>query len=180
MKIGGGVTALFASSEYDKGDIIMQKSMNINYPIKINKAIENIKPLYYDLVKDIYTLIIQDKQLPRQKQDESKATYSMWLDSEDYFIDWQNWSAKKIKRFVDATSYPYDNAKAYLNGKIVKFIDVEVVDDVKVENRKRHIGKVIFIQDSPVIVCKKGLLKLVDIRDEKDNKLMINFRSRFK
>ena len=171
---------MFASSEYDKGDIIMQKSMNINYPIKINKAIENIKPLYYDLVEDIYTLILEDKQLPRQKQDDKKATYSMWLDSEDYFIDWQNWSAKKIKRFVDATSYPYDNAKAYLNDKIIKFINVEIIDDVKVENRKRHIGKVIFIQDSPIIVCKKGLLKLVDIRDENDCKLNINFRSRFK
>jgi len=176
----GGVTALFASNEYDKGDIIMQKSMNINYPIKINSAIEQIKPLYYDLVEDIYTLILEDKQLPRQKQDENKATYSMWLDGEDYFIDWQNWSAKKIKRFVDATSYPYDNAKAYLNGKVVKFIDVKVLEDVKVKNRKRHIGKVIFIQDSPVIVCKKGLLKLVDIQDENDDNLMINFRSRFK
>ena len=175
----GGVTALFASNEYDKGDIIMQKSMNINYPIKINSAIEQIKPLYYDLVEDIYTLILEDKQLPRQKQDENKATYSMWLDGEDYFIDWQNWSAKKIKRFVDATSYPYDNAKAYLNGKVVKFIDVKVLEDVKVKNRKRHIGKVIFIQDSPVIVCKKGLLKLVDIQDENDDNLMINFRSRF-
>jgi len=174
-----GVTALFASSEYDKGDIIMQKSMHINYPIKINKAIENIQPLYYDLLEDIYTLMLQDKQLPQQKQDESKATYSMWLDSEDYFIDWQNWSAKKIKRFIDATSYPYDNAKAYLNDKVVKFIDVEVVDDIEVENRKRHIGKVVFIQDRPIIVCKKGLLKLVDIRDENDKNLIVNFRNRF-
>jgi methionyl-tRNA formyltransferase len=171
---------LFASSEYDRGDIIMQKSMYIDYPIKIDKAIKQIKPLYAKLTCDIYSLIQEDKELPRVKQDENKATYSMWLDSEDYFIDWQNWSAKKIKRFVDAVGYPYDNAKAYLNGEIVKFIDVEVIDNAKVKHRKRHIGKVIFIKDGcPVVVCKKGLLKLVDIRDKDDNKLMINFRSRF-
>ena len=172
---------MFASSEYDRGDIIMQKSMHINYPIKIDKAIEQIKPLYAKLTCDIYSLIQEDKELPRAKQDESKATYSMWLDSEDYFIDWQNWSARKIKRFVEATGFPYDNAKVYLNGEVVKFIDVKVIYDLKVEHRKRHIGKVIFIKDGyPVIVCKKGLLKLVDIRDKDNNKLMINFRSRLK
>ena len=176
----GGVTALFASSEYDKGDIIMQRSMTINYPMKVNQAIKQIKPLYYELVKDIYELILNEKQIPRNKQDENKATYSMWLDEKDYFIDWQNWSAKKIKRFVDAVGYPYDNAKAYLDDKIIQFIDVKVFDDVEIEDRKRHIGKIIFITDGyPVVVCKKGLIGLVDIRDMNDKNLMINFRSRF-
>ena len=175
----GGVTALFASDEYDRGDIIMQKKLEINYPIKINELINNIKQLYYELVKDIYKMILNNQNLPKIKQNENESTYSPWLDKKDYFIDW-NWSAEKIKRFVDAVGYPYDNAKAYLNGKIVKFIEVEIVDDVKIENRKRHIGKVIFIKDGcPVIICKRGLLKLIDIRDEKDNRLMINFRSRF-
>ena len=171
---------MFASNEYDRGAIIAQKSFNINYPIKINNAIEQIKPLYFDLIDEIYTKISKDKILKAENQDESIATYSLWLDEKDYFIDWQNWSARKIKRFVDATSYPYDNAKAFLNGKIVKFMDVEVIEDVKVENRQRHIGKVIFIKNgSPVVVCKKGLIALVDIRDERDKSLMINFRSRF-
>lgn len=176
----GGVTALYASSEYDKGVIIMQRSMNINYPVKINEAINQIKPLYYSLVEDIYTLIFNNKKIPSNKQDDSKSTYSLWLNEKDYFIDWQNWTAKKIKRFIDAVGYPYDNAKAYLNNKIVKFIDVELIEDVKIENRRRHLGKVIFINDGlPVIVCKKGLIGLVDIRDENDKILMINFRSRF-
>jgi len=170
---------LFASCEYDRGDIIAQKSFDIKYPIKINEAIVQIKPLYFDLVKDIYNNILQGKELPRKKQDENKATYSLWLDEQDYFIDWHNWSAKKIKRFVDATDYPYDNAKSYLNNQVVKFIDVEIVDDVKVEHRKRHIGKIIFIDEYPIVVCKKGLLKLIELKDENDNNFMINFRSRF-
>ena len=175
----GGVTALFASDEYDKGDIIAQKSFEIKYPIKIESAIKQIEPLYFELVDEIYNQIKDNNKLQAQKQDEDSATYSLWLDNEDYFIDW-SWSADKIKRFVDAVGYPYDNAKAHLNGKIVKFVDVEIAGDVKIENRKRHIGKVIFIKDGyPIIVCKKGLLKLIDIRDEKNNKLMINFRSKF-
>jgi methionyl-tRNA formyltransferase len=175
----GGVTALFASSEYDKGDIIAQKSFEINYPIKINEAIEKIEPLYFELVDDIFTIIQNEKELTSIKQDESKASYSLWLDSEDYFLDW-SWSAEKIKRFVDAVGYPYDNAKAYLNNQIVKFVDVEIIEDVVVEQRERHIGKVIFIKDNmPVVVCSDGLIGLKDIRDKNDNAIFINFRSRF-
>jgi methionyl-tRNA formyltransferase len=180
MKIGGGVTALFASSEYDKGDIIAQKSFEINYPIKISEAIDKIEPLYFELVDEIFTQIQIGEQLNPTKQDESKASYSLWLDSEDYFIDW-SWSAEKIKRFVDAIGYPYDNAKAYLNGEVVKFLDVEIVEDKVVEHRERHIGKVIFIKDGmPIVVCNDGLIGLRDIRDENYNEMFINFRSRFK
>jgi methionyl-tRNA formyltransferase len=181
MRIGGGgVTALFASSEYDRGDIIAQKSFDIHYPIKINEAIEKIETLYFELVDEIYLKIQNGYELKATKQDENEATYSLWLDSEDYFIDW-SWSAEKIKRFIGAVGYPYDNAKAYLNGEIVKFVDVEIVEDVKVENRERHIGKVIFIKDNmPVIVCIDGLIGLKDIRDKDDNEIFINFRSRFK
>lgn len=171
---------MFASSEYDRGDIIAQKSFEINYPIKINEAIEKIEPLYFELVDEIFTEIKNGEQLNSKKQDESKASYSLWLDNEDYFIDW-SWSADKIKRFVDAVGYPYDNAKAYLNSEIVKFIDVEIFADVVVEHRERHIGKVIFIKNGiPVVVCSDGLIGLKEIRDEKDNEIFINFRSRFK
>ena len=175
----GGVTALLASNEYDKGDIIAQKSFEINYPIKISEAIDKIEPLYFELVDEIFTEIKNGEQLNVIKQDESKVSYSLWLDSEDYFIDW-SWGADKIKRFVDAVGYPYDNAKAYLNGEIVKFIDVEIVEDIVVEHRERHIGKVIFIKDGmPVVVCSDGLIGLKEIRDENDNEVFINFRSRF-
>jgi methionyl-tRNA formyltransferase len=175
-----GVTALFASKEYDKGNIIAQKSFEIDYPIKISEAIQKIEPLYFILVNKIFMQIQTDEQLKDTKQNESKATYSLWLDSEDYFIDW-SWSAKKIKTFVDAVGYPYDNAKANLNGNIVKFIDVEIVDDVIIENRERHIGKLIFIKDDlPVVICIEGLIKLKEIRDHKNNELLISFRSRFK
>ena len=103
----------------------------------------------------------------------------MWLDQEDYFIDWQ-WSAEKIKRFVDAVGFPYDGAKARLNEKVIKLEVVQVVDDVYVEHRERHIGKVIFIDTAPIVVCTSGLLKLLTITDVSGQPLNINFRSRFK
>jgi methionyl-tRNA formyltransferase len=101
------------------------------------------------------------------------------LDNKDYLINW-SWSAEKIKRFVDAVGYPYDGAKTFLDGVIINFVDVEVVDDVFIENRNRHLGKIIFMKNKfPIAVCQKGLLKLVDIRDDENKAIEVKFRSRF-
>ncbi len=176
----GGVTALCASDEYDRGDIIMQKVFKIHYPISIKECISQIKVLYYELVKDIFTLILSNKPLPQQQQDEKKATYSLWLNENDYFINWNQWSAKKIKRFIDAVGYPYDNAKTYCGNEVIKILDATIVNDVKIEQRQRHVGKVIFMKKNvPVVVCKKGLLGLKDIRDQNNEILDLSFRSKF-
>ncbi|URA10845.1 formyltransferase family protein [Thermospira aquatica] len=175
-----GVSAIYAAKDYDKGDIIMQVDTIINYPIKIIEAIRLIEPLYFDLVEKIYQKICNEEEIKTVKQYDADATYSMWLDEEDYFIDW-SWVSNKIKRFVDATGFPYDNAKAYLNNQVVKIIEAEVVEDVVVEHRERHIGKVIFIaDDKPVVICGKGLIKLIEIRDLVGNLIRVNMRSRFK
>ena len=131
------------------------------------------------MVDEIYTRVLAGEALTGYKQVENQATYSLWLDHEDYFIDWA-WSADKIKRFVDAVGYPYDCAKARLNDEVIYFKEVDVLDDVVVEHRERHIGKVIFIeQGAPVVVCTQGLLVLKEITDANGKMAQINFRSRF-
>jgi len=174
-----GVTALVASENYDQGNIIAQKKLEIKYPIKINEVIDRILPLYFYLVDKVYRKIKTNDIFEVTRQNEKEATYSLWLDNEDYYIDW-SWSAEKIKRFVDAVGYPYDGAKAYLDRKIVNFVDLDVVNDVIIENRDRHVGKVIFIKNKfPIVVCKRGLIQLVDIRNNENNFIHIKFRSKF-
>jgi len=176
----GGVTALFANSEYDRGEVIAQKSFNISYPIKLKDVINKVSPIYFDLVSKIYILIDKEEEIESVKQDESKATYSPWLDDEDYYVDW-TWSANKLKKFVDAVGYPYDYARAYLNGKTVKLINVSVADDVVVEHRMRSLGKVLFSHGGvPSVVCGIGMLSLDEVRDECGNTIDVDFRSRFK
>jgi len=174
-----GVTAILASEEYDKGDVVMQKRVNIRYPIKIAEAIEKISFLYSDIVNELYGMVTRGLALTAMKQDESLATYSPWLDDYDYFIDW-TWDAQKIKRFVDAVGYPYDGAKSYVNGKIIRIEEVEVEEDVVVEDRERHIGKVLFVRSGcPVVICGRGLVKVTDMKDLNGNRITLPFRSRF-
>lgn len=175
----GGVTALFANSKYDEGNIIAQKSIEFTYPLKIEDAINKIKPLYSDLVCEIYEMLIAGEPIRNTVQNHPQATYSLWLDQEDYFINWK-WSATKIKRFVDAVGFPYDGAKAKINTDVVIFTDVEVVEDVYIEHRTRHLGKVIFIDEFPVVVCATGLLKVLKVLNKDGQIMRINFRTRFK
>lgn len=174
-----GVTALFANHSYDNGDIISQKKIKLSYPIKIERAIKLVEPIYFDLIKSIYIDIKLGKVLKGVKQCHDQASYSLWLDEFDYFIDW-SWSAEKIKCFIDAVGYPYDYAKSYVNDQVVKIIDAETVDDVFVENRERHVGKVLFLKGSPIIVCRTGLIKLKIIKSLSGETIALNFRTRFK
>ncbi|OXY82111.1 formyltransferase family protein [Oceanimonas doudoroffii] len=174
-----GVTALLANEDYDRGDIIGQKSIKITYPIKISDAINKISYIYSELVIFVFTSLLTGKLKPKQQQ-ESDSTYSIWLDEEDYFINWK-WKAEKIKRFVDAVGYPYGRARTKLNTQVLMIDDVEVTEDVQVEDRERHIGKVIFMKNrNPIVICGEGLLELTSIDFSESNLSKVNFRSRFK
>jgi methionyl-tRNA formyltransferase len=153
-----GVTALFASEEYDKGDVIFQSKTKIEYPIKIEKAIELNNENYINCALFVSKLIKEGSSIQAKSQNESEATYSLWRDEEDYKINW-NASAIRIKRFIDATGTPYKGAFTMLEKEKIRIFDAEVLDDLKIMNR--DVGKVIFVDGgNPVIVCGSGLLKI--------------------
>lgn len=175
-----GVTAIFASDEYDKGDIIAQASTKINYPIKISDAIDLISQNYVDLVVKILSTLNKGDKLIAVKQDEKNASYSLWRDEEDYIINWQK-KSDDILNFINAVSSPYKGAASYINGQQkVRILEAELESDVEIENR--DIGKVIFVKNKfPVIVCGVGLIKLLKVVDDKTEKDLLplkNFRLR--
>ncbi len=174
-----GVTALFAANDYDKGEIIKNKSININYPIKISEAIKKIIPLYSSLINEITEIIIKNKNITSRAQDENQASYSIWRDNEDYFINW-NKDSNLIKRTIDALGYPYLGAKSYFNDKIIIIEEAEVYPDLKIENREA--GKVILIINNyPIIICGQGLLKIKKAKYINNQSIfpLKKFRNRF-
>jgi methionyl-tRNA formyltransferase len=173
-----GVTALIASESYDRGDILLQESMNVYYPVKIKVIIEKISDLYIKCINNLLDIIISGKKLTRVKQDESKATYSIWRDSEDYFIDW-SWPADKIKRFVDAVGFPYQGAMSRLEENVITIEECEVIEEFKAEIQ--HPGKVVFFENEmPVVICGEKALRInkmtLDNQDYKMTKLKSRFR----
>lgn len=174
-----GVTALFGANRYDEGDIIAQSSVNVDYPISISELIELISPCYVQLLLQVFSKLSDNKKLPRNKQNSNEATYSIWLDEYDYFIDW-NESAENISHKINLLGAPYKNARAKVKNSIVVIKASEVYEDLKVE--RRHIGKVLMVeQGCPVIICGSGLIKLTSVFDESDQPLLPfnKFRVRF-
>ena len=154
-----GVSAIFGASEYDRGDLIEQKITQITYPLKIAEAIQISNKNFVALVDTLVTKISKSEKLIATPQSESEATYSIWRDHDDYFIDWKQ-SSSQIQRLIDAVGSPYMGARSRTsNGEEIIVEDAEVVDDVFCE--LRHIGKIIFVNDGmPTVICGSGLLKI--------------------
>lgn len=156
-----GVSVIFGSEEYDKGAIISQKSTNISYPIKIQQAIKINNENYKSLALELIEKIASDKNILSIPQNDSEASYSIWRNKDDYYIDW-NKSSEEIKRLIDAVGTPYSGARSKLSdGDEIIISDAEIYPDLMCE--MRHIGKVIFIeQGCPVVICGSGLLKITN------------------
>ena len=100
------------------------------------------------------------------KQDEIYASYSLWRDQEDYFINWKL-PVEKICRFVDALGFPYQGARAYLDNEEIIIDQVESHENVHIHNR--DLGKNAFVTNiMPVL----GSLYSNNIFEVEDNPIM--------
>ncbi|MBL0356347.1 MAG: methionyl-tRNA formyltransferase [Chitinophagaceae bacterium] len=173
-----GVTALYGTKEYDRGDIIGQKKIGIIYPIKVDEAISTVSELYAGLLNEFFDNYFSSS-VTATAQDESKATYSLWRDNDDYHINW-NLPAAEIVRFIDAVGYPYDGAKTILENNMVTINDAKELPDITIANRVP--GKVIFKEGNTfTIVCGKGLIAVSEFKDTAGNTIDLSnkFRLRF-
>ena len=176
-----GATALFASENYDKGEVICQASREIAYPITIKDAIRLMADVYVEIVADILSQIKSKSIIKSAPQDHEAATYSLWRDENDYWVDW-NRSAVEIARFIDAVGVPYAGARCLINLEEAVLLSAIPLPDLHIEDRNSAIGKVIFVENNqPVIVCGYGLLKIVNVVDLNGETLLplSQFRTRF-
>jgi methionyl-tRNA formyltransferase len=164
-----GVTALFGAEEYDRGDIIKQEKIGVEYPISIEELIDEISNLYASLLKFVISSIVKG-ELTGEKQNETQASYSVWLDNDDYRIDWSK-SSEEICHKITLLGFPYENATAIIDDEIVYIEEAFVIDGFNFE--VVHPGKVIFIKDGcPVVICGDGAIKLTKLRAQSNNSLI--------
>lgn len=175
-----GATAIWATDKMDEGDILFQKRVSITYPLKIQSAIEIIAAVYVEIVLKIMDLIISDNKLTSIPQIAKNATYSIWRNELDYFIDWTK-DASEIVRFIDAVGYPYEGAKTRIeSGEVVRIMESAEVDNVISEIYAP--GKLLmFDDDDPVILCGKNAIKLLKVLDINNEPFIFKkFRTRLK
>jgi methionyl-tRNA formyltransferase len=175
-----GVTCFCGQTVYDTGGIVSSAKIDIVYPVKIERAIDEICPLYSLLLNELFKKLRAGEEIVPHEQNERLATYSVWRDEEDYNIEWQQDSVY-IRRFIDSVGFPYRGAKTTAGGRVVRITSAEANLDYIVENR--GAGKVLFIEDGfPVVICGKGMLKITAAYDELTGKSILpfkHFRTRF-
>ncbi len=168
-----GVTAIFASDDYDSGEIIDQAKVSISYPIKINQAIDLVIKNYIALVTTIFKSLQEEESISSISQKEDLATYSLWRDEDDYFIDWK-WNVDEIVTFVNAVGYPYKGATSLINReKVVRVLEVErYCKQMKIVSKDNE-GKVLFLHEGyPVVVCKDGCIKIKSLVNEQGESVL--------
>lgn len=176
-----GVTALWASEQYDQGPILGQKLLKVSYPITIEKAISALTSFYAELGMELVNSLIQAGDLKGMLQDESTASYSIWRDDQDYQIDWSA-NATDIRRFIDAVGYPYQGASSFIEG-IGKVRILEAEECFDYLHELIHPGKVFLkIDGLPLVICGKGSLLIKKMILDQDGSPidLKNFRVRFK
>lgn len=173
-----GMSVLYATKYIDRGPIIIQKKFTLTNEMYIYDVIQVQTRLYCDAIIEVIRMI-ENRNISIFIQDESKATYSIWRDIDDCHIDW-NFSSKAIYNLIRAVGYPFTGAFAYYNDKKVFVWKAEIAEDLVFE--KRDVGKIWSIdeKDNPTVVCGAGMLKLTNVTDENNNKVLFNYlRKRF-
>ena len=174
-----GISVIYASEEMDAGDLILQKSVEINDFVYIGDAIKIISKLYCECAIQFINLVKSNAINPK-KQDEMLATYCIWRNPEDNEIDW-NSSARDILNLIRASGYPYFGAYTSLQNDLIRIWEVTTLEyDVNFEIR--DTGKIWKIENGkPIIICKNGLLKILRATYEDGRNLfpLEKFRLRF-
>jgi len=173
-----GISIIFADNYIDNGDIIIQKSVQISDNDYIADIIDKLIDLYKKAIDELIPMINKNKFRLR-KQDAKLATYSIWRNVLDCRIDWCK-SNIEIYNLIRAVSTPYIGACTYMNGKKI-IINKAKKEKFDLKFAIRDTGKIWSTVDNmPIVLCGKGLLKILDASYENCKKVIFNkIRMRF-
>src|SRR6056297_160718 len=151
-----GVTTMFMDEELDKGDIIYQKEIDIDYEDTVGVLHDKLASQGADLLLE--TLIDLEKgKAPRKEQDHNKASYAFKIDKTLGRIDWSK-DAQKIYDLVRGVN-PWPGAYTKLDDKIIKIWKVSIIEK---DFNKKEIGEIIKsnVDDGIIVQTGKGYIRI--------------------
>jgi len=145
-----GITTMFMDEELDKGDMIYQKEVEIDYEDTVGDLHDKLAAKGADLL--LKTLIdLKKGKAPRKKQDDSKASYAFKIDKTLGRIDWSR-DAREIYDLVRGVN-PWPGAYTKLDNEIVKIWDVSIV---KNDFSEGEIAEIITSNEDEGIIVQTG------------------------
>jgi methionyl-tRNA formyltransferase len=158
-----GVSAVLPGTEADSGDLLAQHAIEAAHPLHISDAFESLRPCYEKCIRDVL-VSLEGGTLEGRAQDPTVATYSIWRDEADYWLDFHQ-PADRVLRTILALDHPYPGARTIVDGRQMTVHSAAVESDL--DFAIRQPGKIWNIGESgPLVVCGSGMIRLTDIRDE--------------
>ena len=157
-----GVTAFRPAPGLDTGPICGSRRIQISQGTSIRAALELQSSAMVDLAIEILERT-SNGTMVEQIQDQDAATFSLWRDEYDYFIDWRL-SASEILRLVQALGFPYEGAKGIIDNELVTVQQARLGPDPPFAIR--NAGKLWQIEErKALVVCGSGTLWIEEAFD---------------
>jgi methionyl-tRNA formyltransferase len=150
-----GITVMKTDVGIDTGDMIYKKEISIGEEETAGELFSRLSVLGAECIEKVVLDLLKG-ELPLEKQDENKATYTKIIKKELAKID-SNKSAEEIVNQIRAFN-PSPVAYAYLNDEPFK------IYKAKATNESGEAGKVIVSDKRLVIACIKGAIELLKVQ----------------
>jgi methionyl-tRNA formyltransferase len=172
-----GVTAIRPDNGLDSGPICGTRDIRVSPGANLHAVLELQSRAMIDLALEILQKT-SDGTLVEKPQSLAQATFSLWRDSYDYFIDWRR-GAPEILRHVNALGFPYEGAKGIINDQVVTIQRASLGSDFVFAIRDP--GKLWQVDDRrALVVCGSGMLWIEDAFDASGGPFHFKYlRSRF-
>jgi methionyl-tRNA formyltransferase len=172
-----GVSALLPDEGIDSGPVCGRRKVHVPPGSTVRAAFDLQAAAMADLAVEILERAAAGT-LAGTVQEADAATYSLWRDGYDFFIDWRL-SAAEVLRSVRALGFPYDGAKGVLNDQVVTINEAALGPDLSFAIRDP--GKLWQVADQrALVVCGEGTLWIEMACDEEGRLFRFtNLRSRF-
>jgi len=162
--------------EPDYGKIYYREKSSITYPIKLKNAFDKVVDMYVGMAHNLLEHNPESKMI-----NYDNSSFSLWRDKEDLRINWKK-SSSEIEQKVFSLGYPYAGATSIYGDKIIHIKEIERLNNINFTNQDDNYGKIWKIEcGHPFVICRDGVIKVVDAVDEEGNKVVFNrLRRRFK
>jgi methionyl-tRNA formyltransferase len=156
-----GISIIIMNESLDKGDIIAQKSINIDQQDDIIGLTAKLSRCAAELILKVVDKI-ESGGIKPVKQNEDEAVYAPKLTKQDGLIDWNRTSSYIVNQVRACRKWPF--AYTFLDGKRLKILRAERFD-FKKENAK--CGEVVFSDKDRIIVfCRDSSLLIKELQLE--------------
>lgn len=156
-----GVTLFRMDDGVDDGDIIDQKSFEINYEDTIKEVYDKATNLSKIMLIDVFKKLDKGEPIEFQPQPKDKIRIFPQRKPEDGLINWDQ-PSRDIYNFIRAQTIPYPCAYSYLNGKKIKIVKAK---EYNTKNVCYEPGTIVKVGEKILVACKDNFMDILVIND---------------